>query len=66
MDLGIEIMTALPGAEVLAAHHASGNREYERLLVADMTEVAARVASEGGRLVELADAFLNRAGVGAS
>jgi 8-oxo-dGTP pyrophosphatase MutT (NUDIX family) len=66
LDLGIEIVTALSGAEVLEAHRGSGNREYEKLLVVDAAEAAARVAAEGGRLVESAFAFLNRIGAGAS
>lgn len=66
LDLGIEIMTALSGADVLAAHRARGNREYELLLVVEAAQVAARVSAEGGRLVESAFAFLNRTGAEAS
>ena len=60
LDLGMQITTRLTAADVLAAHRAAGNREYDRLLVMPAAEIQNRLATLDGQLVPPARAFLRR------
>lgn len=62
-DVGIVIMTALTGAEVLALHQGRGNREYERLRFLTFAEIPAFLVEAGDALVPPAREFLRRAGL---
>jgi hypothetical protein len=62
-DVGIAIATELSGAQVLAAHRASGNGEYDPLVFVPFGEIAAFVTRVGAALVPPAVEFLRRAGL---
>jgi 8-oxo-dGTP pyrophosphatase MutT (NUDIX family) len=62
-DLGMAISTCLDAAQVLAAHGAAGNDEYDPLLVVPEADIAAFVARAGTNLVPPASEFLRRDGL---
>jgi hypothetical protein len=62
-DFGLALVTKLSAEVVLAAHRASGNTEYETVLVVPEDRVAAFLASTGEELVPPAREFLIRAGL---
>jgi hypothetical protein len=62
-DVGIALVTALTGAQVLDAHRTHANTEYARLVIVPFTELADFVARAGDLLVPPARAFLARAGL---
>jgi hypothetical protein len=59
-DLGMALNTELDAAQVLAAHRAAGNNEYDPLLVVADAEIPAFVARVGAGLVPPALEFLRR------
>jgi hypothetical protein len=62
-DLGMAMRTDLDAAAVLAAHRASGNNEYDPLLVVAEKDLAAFVTRAGADLVPPALEFLRRIGL---
>ncbi len=62
-DLGMAVSTGLDAAQVLAAHSAAGNNEYDPLLVVADADIAALVARAGPDLVPPALEFLRRVGL---
>ena len=62
-DVGIALATGLTGAEVLAAHRAHANAEYDPLIVVPFSELADFVGRAGDLLVPPARVFLARAGL---
>ncbi len=62
LDVGVRIDTPLDAAAILARHEASGDAEYDRLLVRPAGAVAAAVAAEGGLLVPSSRLLLQRLG----
>jgi hypothetical protein len=62
-DLGLALVTNLTAEEVLAAHRADGNAEYDMLLVVPEVRLAAFLVEAGEALVPSARAFLIRAGL---
>jgi hypothetical protein len=62
-DLGMAVNTGLDAAQVLAAHRAAGNNEYDPLLVVPHAEIPAFVARAGADLVPPALEFLRRVGL---
>jgi hypothetical protein len=62
-DLGLALATRLSAEEVLAAHRAGGNTEYEQMLVVPEARLAAFLAEVGEALVPPAREFLVRAGL---
>jgi hypothetical protein len=62
-DLGLALVTKLSAEAVLTAHRASGNTEYEKVLVVSEDRVAAFLARIGEELVPPAREFLIRAGL---
>jgi len=62
-DLGIALKTALSAEEVIAAHRARANTEYECLTVVPFASVAAFVEGLGDTLVPPAREFLFRVGL---
>ena len=62
-DVGIALTTAMTGAEVLAAHRAHANAEYDPLVIVAFTKLADFVADAGELLVPPARVFLHRAGL---
>jgi 8-oxo-dGTP pyrophosphatase MutT (NUDIX family) len=59
-DLGMAVNTELYAAQVLAAHRAAGNNEYDPLLVVADAEIPRFVARAGAALVPPALEFLRR------
>jgi hypothetical protein len=62
-DVGIALATLLTGAQVLAAHRAHANAEYDPLIVVPFAELADFVGRAGDLLVPPAHAFLALAGL---
>jgi hypothetical protein len=62
-DCGLALRTPLTGAQVLAAHRASGNSEYDPLRVVPYPDLPAFVAEAGDSLVPPAREFLFRLGL---
>ena len=62
-DLGISLSTGLTGAEILAAHAAHGNGEYDPLRVVALANLADFLQQAGNLVVPPAFAFLRRAGL---
>jgi hypothetical protein len=62
-DLGMALVSDLRAAEVLAAHRAGGNAEYEQVIVVPAARLAAFMAEAGAALVPSASEFLTRAGL---
>ena len=62
-DLGLAMTTHLDADTIRATHQASGNTEYDPLLVVPDAEIAAFVASVGADLVPPAREFLSRIGL---
>ena len=62
-DLGLAMTTHLDADTIRATHQASGNTEYDPLLVVPDAEIAAFVASAGADLVPPAREFLARIGL---
>lgn len=62
-DVGLALHTPLHGNEVVAAHHASGNGEYDPLRVVPFADLAGFVARLGEALVPSAAVFLRCAGL---
>jgi 8-oxo-dGTP pyrophosphatase MutT (NUDIX family) len=62
-DLGMAISTALDAAEILAAHRAAGNDEYDPLLVVGDADIDEFIARAGTNLVPPALVFLQRTGL---
>ena len=62
-DLGLAMTTHLDADTIRATHQASGNTEYDPLLVVPDAELAAFVASAGADLVPPAREFLARIGL---
>jgi hypothetical protein len=62
-DLGMAIVCALSGPEVLRAHAARGNGEYPELRLVALAELAAFVADEAEVMVSPAPILLRRAGL---
>ena len=60
LDLGMQVMTRLPGAAVLAAHRAHGNREYDALAVVPVADALGWVAAQGGTAVPTVHELLRR------
>ena len=60
LDIGIRIDTALDTAAILARHEASGDAEYDRLLVQPAHRIFATIEAEGGRLVPSSRLLLQR------
>jgi hypothetical protein len=62
-DVGIALATALTGAQVLQAHRAHANTEYDPLIFVNFAELANFVGRAGDRMVPPAHVFLARAGL---
>jgi hypothetical protein len=62
-DVGIALVTALTGAQVLDAHRTHANTEYDPLIVVPFADLADFVGRAGDLLVPPAHAFLARAGL---
>jgi hypothetical protein len=62
-DLGMAINTGLDGTQVLAAHQAAGNNEYDPLLVVAEADISTFVARAGADLVPPALEFLSLVGL---
>jgi hypothetical protein len=62
-DIGIALVTALTGAQVLEAHRAHANAEYASLTIVPYDGLANFVAQAGADLVPPALIFLARAGL---
>jgi hypothetical protein len=62
-DLGMAISTTLDAAEILAAHRAAGNDEYDPLLVVAEADIEEFIARAGTNLVPPALVFLRRVGL---
>ncbi len=60
-DVGIAMETALTGAQVLHAHRAHANTEYDPLVIVPFAGLADFVSRAGDRLVPPARVFLARA-----
>ena len=60
LDLGVQMMTPLAGADVLAAHKAGGNGEYARLAVVPAVEVTGWITAQGGTAVPTVHELLRR------
>lgn len=58
LDMGVLMPTALTGAEVLAAHRACGDKEYDRMRVLMPQQVLGTLAAEGEPVVPAVVAFL--------
>ncbi len=63
LDLGIFARTELRADEILAAHRAGGNGEYDPVRVVPVAELPAFLAQAGAMLNHQAPVFLRRAGV---
>ena len=62
-DVGIALVTALTGAQVLHAHRTHANTEYNPLIVVPFAELADFVGRAGDLMVPPARVFLARAGL---
>ena len=62
-DVGFALVTALTGAQVLLAHRAHANTEYDPLIVVTLAELADFVGRAGDLMVPSAHVFLVRAGL---
>ena len=58
-DLGIALSTHLTHADLLAAHKARGNDEYDTLISAPSDQLLERVAIQGGELAPPVPRFLH-------
>lgn len=58
LELGFSLRTRLSGSEVIAAHAACGDLEYERLMVVPDADVPARLAAMGDAVTPPAWALL--------
>lgn len=63
LDLGVALRTALNKTQVLAAHRASGNTEYEPMRIVPEADLADFAADAGATLVPSALVFLRRLGL---
>ena len=57
-DLGVALSTRLTHVELLAAHRAAGNEEYDALISAPADGLAAAAEAMGGRVAEPVRLFL--------
>jgi hypothetical protein len=62
-DIGIALVTALSGAQLVQAHNAHANAEYASLTIVPFGDLADFVARAGDHLVPPAPIFLARAGL---
>jgi len=60
LDLGMQMVTRLPGAAVLAAHRADGNGEYDTLAVVRAADALGWIAAQGGTAVPTVHELLRR------
>lgn len=63
LDMGIAMRTSWSGAQIRAAHAASGNAEYDPLELVPLAELADFLARHAGRVTKQAPVFLARAGL---
>ena len=63
LDLGIALCTGWTAAQVLAAHAARGNGEYDPLLTVPLAGLADFLARHAGAITRQAPVFLARAGL---
>ncbi len=60
LDLGMQLMTGLTGAEILGAHRARGNDEYSELAAVPAMQALNWIAARGGAAVPTVTALLRR------
>lgn len=60
LDLGLTMTTDLAADAILALHRASGNAEYDRMMVCPAKEIMATVAALGGLVARPTQVLLSR------